>query len=238
MKMRKNPPLREIIEKNILSDSNWVEYLNNDAPLPIKNPGALEPFAIWLLYLGKNKQAKELCYKFSVFLEERAKQNKLLPLSMHDYLKSSLFRSLAGYKNEANTLWSTTIDISNQISDKDIINYRAAEIWVFEAYGLAKLNKYELVNEFALKGFKAINKNKSPHNHTAAYGLADLIIKLADYKINSIEENKKKAQKSLLVYKRENIRHGRLGYGYIFDIQNSYPDVFTQVLPSNDTYLD
>lgn len=242
MKMRKNPPLREIIEKNILSDPNWVEYLNNDAPLPIKNIGALEPFAIWLLYLGKNKQAKELCYKFSIFLENRSKQNKLLPFSLHDLFKSSLFRSLAGYQDEANFLWKNAIILSHQIPEKDINTCKVGQIWVFEAYGLIKLNKYELVHEAALKGFEAIRKGNATfnasHKNTEAYGLADLTIKLAEYKINPTEGNKQKAQNSLVVYKKENLRYGKLGYSYIFDIQISYPDVFTTVLPSNSSNLD
>jgi hypothetical protein len=49
---------------------------------------------------------------------------------------------------------------------------------------------------------------------------------------------KENAQKALEDYKKENVRYGRLGYPVIFDLQNSYPDVFHPVLPGPDPEKD
>jgi hypothetical protein len=51
-------------------------------------------------------------------------------------------------------------------------------------------------------------------------------------------EHKTQAQKALQIYKRENIRYGKRGYSVIFDLQFSYPDIFTPVLPGPKPDLD
>jgi hypothetical protein len=42
----------------------------------------------------------------------------------------------------------------------------------------------------------------------------------------------------LRVYKRENVRYGRLGYPIIFDLQFSYPDLLQPVLPAQNPVED
>lgn len=100
---------------------------------------------------------------------------------------------------------------------------------------MLKLGKYREIEAPAQIGLEGLRKGKGmfriARQNEREYGLVDVMIKLSAYMLLPSQNAKALAQKALEKYKRENFKYGKLGYEVIFDLQFSYPDVFTRVLP-------
>ncbi len=240
--MKKGPPYRELIEKNLINNPEWAAYMANEGPMPECHPMVSKFMASFLFYIGEYSRAQEICYKGSIYFEKTAGRSTLETYEVLYLFDSALYRSLAQRNEEALMLWREVIEKRRKISDEILLKQRMAHLWVYEAYALAKLEQYNEVTQPAQKGFTGINKGKStykaPHRNSHVYGLADVIISLANYRIEPNREHEQRAQKTLLAYKKENRRYGRLGYDVIFDLQFSYPDLFEPILPSKNPNED
>ena len=240
--MNKRPTYSELIEKNLINNPDWLLFIEGNGPMPDQHPDVLRVIAPFFFYMGAFNHAREMSGKLSVYLEERASKAKLESYKASELFESALHRSLAQREDEARKLWHAAAEKRRQIPDEILLKQRRAHLWVYEAYALTKLGRYDEISEPAQKGFAGINKGKAtykaPHKNSRVYGLVDVLINLSIYKIEPNDENKKRAQKALSFYKKENQRYGRLGYNIIFDLQFSYPDVFEPILPSEDPNED
>ena len=240
--MKRKPTFNELIEKDIKANPDWLSYIEGNSSMPDSHPDVLKVIALFLFYMGNFKHAREVSYKSSIYFEERSCKASLESYKVSELFESALYRGLAKKEDEALELWRQAIEMKRQISDEVLLKQRMAHLWVYEAYALAKLESYEELSEPAQKGLAGINKGKATykaqHRNSRFYGLADVLINLANHKIHSSEENKKLAQIGLLFFKKENLRYGRLGYDIIFDLQFTYPEVFEPVLPSDNLNKD
>jgi hypothetical protein len=250
IRMAKRPPYLEVINMNLSTDPDWGPYARGEASLPSSRLRGAYTWAGWLFYLGDLERAKEVSYAYSVWAQPKDPRPffpRNHPLGLHaglflNLFRTALFRDLAQAHLEAQALWQRLVDERRRVSEDDILKHRAVRIWVYEAYALAKLGRYDEVALPARKGFEGICNGKgvdrAPHNNSREYGLVAVLEGLAAYQMKPTPEGKEKAQKALTVYKRENLRYGRLGYEVIFDLQFSYPDVFTPVLPGPNPEKD
>lgn len=238
--MKNKLPFREMAEVNLLNNLDWSKYTNKNGPMPEKHAKVLSLVAQFYFYLGDLDHAREVSYKSSIYLEERAESRfsrGFMAFGVSDLFDSALYRSLA-QKDDAFRLWQGLVEKRRLISETQILEQRMAHIWIYEAYALEKLKRYGEVFEPVEKGFDGINNGKSiydiPSENLRVYGLASVLISLANYQIEQSRETQQRAQKKLLNYKKENSKYSRVGYDIIFDLQFSYPNVFESVLPGID----
>jgi tetratricopeptide (TPR) repeat protein len=240
--MKTVPSFSELIEKNLINNPDWVSYVSGDSPMPDKHGKVLKLIAQYLFYMGDINHAREVSYKASIYLERQASTALLQTYVVSSLFDSALYRSLAQAKDDALRLWKEMIDRMGQIPEMEILEQRMAHLWVYEAYALGRLKRYDEILDSAERGFDGINKGKStykaPHNNSRVYGLVDILVSLANYQVANSINMQKKAQESLINYKKENLRYGRLGYDIIFDLQFSYPHIFERVLPGTDPNQD
>jgi hypothetical protein len=238
--MAKYPPYRQIITQNLLEDPNWGPYAKGKTGIP-KQPIFSGDIADWFFYLGDLKRAREVSYTYSLYSAEEATKRDEYDELYYLFL-AALYRSLTQKSSEAQNLWRALVNKRRKLDENGILQRRKAHIWIYEAYALTKLERFGEAAEPARRGFEGISKGKgiqpAPHKNSREYGLADVLIALADYRLTPTSVGKKKAQKALVTYKKENFKYGKLGYGVIFDLQFSYPDVFTPVLPGPDPEKD
>jgi hypothetical protein len=238
---RPKPPYHEVIQRNVFEDPDWRPYATGEAELPEASSSS-RLMATFLFYLGDMQRAKETSYSYSIYSEERYERTILQFHRNVALFDAALFRDLAEVKTEARKLWQKIIVEVDNFSDDQIIKNRHAHLWIYQAYAFLKLGEYQKVTNPAKKGFDWIVKgkgiDKAPHRNSREYGLADVLFTLSDYMLNPNSELKEKAQSALEDYKKENVRYGKLGYPVIFDLQNSYPDVFNPVLPGPDPEKD
>lgn len=235
--MNKRLSFHKLAEENLLNNSDWSEYTNNKGPMPEKHAKVLTLIAQFYFYIGDIDHAREVSYKSSIDLEKRA-ENRFskgyILFGICDLFDSALYRSLA-QKNDI-SLWLNLIEKRRQISEMEILEQNMAYVWVYEAYALIKAKMYSEVFEAAKKGFEEIGKGKSiyqvPSKNSREYGLANVLINLAEYQMNQTPKGRRESQKALVFYKTENFMHGRIGYDIIFDLQFSYPNILEPVLPS------
>jgi tetratricopeptide (TPR) repeat protein len=191
--------------------------------------------AIALFYLGHLDKAREASYAYSVFEESKIPKipreiNRLRPL-----YEAALYRDLSGRKNEAKDLWKRFVEIAERIPEDQILKERRANYLVQTGYGLAKLDRFDEAIQWAERGQKAIRKGlgtftKAVRN-TPEYGLVEVIRAIQKVKIDNSKESRLSAQQALQVFKDASSKHSRLGYKIVFDLQQSYPDLFKSVLP-------
>jgi hypothetical protein len=234
-------PYAEVIQLNLFGDPNWGPYARGERGVPDHQQRGAGPVACFLFYRGDLKRAQEVSLIYSVFREqEAAKLHEYAAL--WDLFEAAAYRDLAQKHLQARRLWETLVVKRRDLNDGEIVRRRKANYWIYEAYALTKLERYDEVVVFARKGFEEICKGhgieKVPHRNSLEYGLVAVLEALAAYKLNPTPEGKKVAQRALLAYKKENARYGRLGYNVIFDLQFSYPHVFTSVLPGPDPEKD
>lgn len=205
----------------------------------------LKPWVVYFYYLNDFVHAKELSYKASAFLKLRAEHRfakNHLALGVGSLFESALYRSLAQRADEALGLWQEVIDKRRQISEEQLLIENMSHLWVYEAYSLERLGRYNEVHEPAMKGFHGINTGKTlydePRRNSHVYMLVELLINLASYQVSPSREGQRKVQEALVTYKNENLKYGRLGYDIIFDLQSSYPDIFEPILPGADPEQD
>jgi len=231
----------DMVTEGILQNPKWGAYARGETSIP-QEELVWGNEANYFFYLGDYQKAREVSYAFSKYAEQEFANAFLQSLVVSTLFNAGLYRSLAQRQSEADKLWQDLIVFVENLSKNDILKKRKANYWIYEAYALAKLGRYEEVLEPALKGFDGLKKgkgiHKAPHNNTIEYGLVNVLETLVTFQKEPIPENKQKSQKALMDYKKENVRYGRLGYGVIFDLQISYPDVFIPVLPGSDPEQD
>lgn len=239
--MAKKPPYIQIINLNIFEDPVWGAYARGETDLPQQRYAVSGNVSNWFFYLNDFKRAREVSYAYSVYAEQNA-ANRDEYDALYHLFQAALYRSLAQKFVEAQELWQTLIERRRQLQEEEMLRRRLANYWVNEAYALTKLERYSEVAEPAQRGFDAIRQGKgiqsAPHKNSREYGLVDVLVTLAAYKLNPSATGQQETQKSLITYKKENVRYGRHGYGVIFDLQFAYSDIFTPVLPGADPEKD
>lgn len=240
--MKTVPSFNELVQKDIIGDPDWASFIAGKSPIPDKHRKVLKLIAQYLFYMGDINHAREVSYKASIYWEKQATSALLETYSVNSLFDSALYRSLAHQKNDAVQLWQTLVEKRRHISEVQLLEQRMAHLWVYEAYALEKLKRYDEVPVLAKMGLNAINKGMAtyriPHQNSRVYGLVDVLLNLANYQIQRNSELQKQTQEALMNYKNENRKYGRLGYDIIFDLQFSYPDIFKPVLPGSDPEQD
>jgi hypothetical protein len=128
------------------------------------------------------------------------------------------------------------------MSDYELHNMRTAHTFVYEAYVQTKLGRHDQVAGPARQGLEGINRGKGidpiPERNALEYKLVDVLIAPADYRLKPDDSGREIAQQALADYKAHNFTYGRGDYRVIFDLQFSYSDVFSPVLPGPDPDTD
>jgi hypothetical protein len=247
------PPFRHIALKET---AWWLEVCQRGEQA--KYAKSINTLAAMFFYLGDIEQGRETSYLYSVNREQEiqvmagSSYRILISLGASEadaeaaerrnddvwlLFNAGLYRSLANRPAEAVLLWQKLVDRRRSCwSRKDILRHSKAYLWLYEAYALTKLERYREVRKPADLGFKWIGRGKGvykePPYDRKVYGLAAVLKALAAYKLWPSEEGKLEAQRALVAYKGETYPYNRAAYDVIFDLQFSYPDVFTPVLPS------
>ena len=203
-------------------------------------------YAVYWFYLKDFERAREASLVYSLFTYDNNEKieaySRIIGL-----FQSALFRGLALHSDEANQIWQQIIDLRrSSFIEADIYQkkpgWRIGCAWVYEAYALTKLGRYAEVTEPARIGHEAIRRGKginpTPYVNALEFGLSKVLIELANYQLSPDEKQKKAAQKALQAYKDNNFKYYRMGYAVIFDLQFTYPDVFTPVLPGSNPDMD
>jgi hypothetical protein len=195
-----------------------------------------------LFYLGHREKAKEAAYAYSIFQERKVDKipreiNKLMPIG-----EAALYRDLSGRKGETKILWNRFFKVIAEIPDEQVIQERRSNYLVQVGYGLMKLGRHKDAIRFASRGQKAIEDGygifKEARRNTREYGLITVIRAIIDFELKSSDEAKHTAQQTLQNYKDASAKRNRLGYPVIFNLQQSYPDIFDPVLPGSDPDKD
>ena len=205
-------------------------------------------YAVYWFYLGDIDYARKasLIYSLNEY-ENEFNEDKMPDFKIYVLFHAALFRDLALHHEEATQIWQQLIDLRrSSFTEADIyqkrLGWRIGCAWVHEAYALTKLGRYAEVAEPARIGHEAIRRGKgtdpTPYMNSREFGLSKLLIETAKYRLSPDDRQKKIAQKTLQAYKENNSKHHRLGYGVIFDLQFTYPDVFTPVLPGSNPEMD
>ncbi len=234
--MGKAPPYVEIIKKNLLEDPAWGAYARGEGPMP-DQPGSADLCAIWFLYIGDEERAVAASqvaaqyYERSYFQGTPEESRHIF----HHLFSAALYWSLGQQETKARERWAQVVRHRRLIPELWLLQHHKANYWIYEAYALAKLGRYAEVHAPAQVGFDWLSKekgvDKAPHRNALEYGLVAVLEALAAYQVEPTAERKQVAQQALVTYKQENVRYGKNGYKVIFDLQRSYPDVFTPILP-------
>lgn len=223
-------------------DTGWGSYAQGESRFPqekIRVAGVSATFFFYLNYLDK---ARESSYLYSTYMEIEAEKQFSEFDKVYTLFLAALYRDLAQAHQEAQVLWNRLIEWRQNLSVDELYKASQAHLLIYEGYGLTKLERYNEVAKPVKSGFEGLQKgrgiHKPPHKNSREYGLVDVLITLSDYKLKPAPEARQAAQKSLIIYKEENVKYGRLGYPIIFDLQLSYSDVFTPVLPDLDVTKD
>lgn len=235
------PSYTQLITRNLIESPIWGAYFRGESQLP-NRPHTADQIATFLFYLGDVDRARDVAYLFSRYCEENYTKYPSVLNSLYHLFRTALFRDLAGRQQDAEQQWGILVSLRRTIGEDYILKSRRANLLIYEAYALAKLERYGDVSEPAQRGFQGIVKRKgiteAPHKNSLEYGLAGVLHALVSYKLDPGPLSRQKAQDALLAYKKENFRYGRLGYPVIFDLQMSYSDVFKPVLPGPDPDRD
>ncbi len=224
-------------EVALASISYW-ETLSQEDKLFSAGSAALSYF-----YLGNGIKAREASALYSASRESEFDKAIRSQDRITRLFDAALYASLAQNKSSAKLLWQKLIQQRRILfPEKDVVKRKTAQCWIYEAYGLLKLEEYKQVEIPAKIGLEGLRKGKgrvrSVRQNVREYGLVNVMINLSAYMISPNQLNRDAAQKALEKYKKENFKYGKLGYEVIFDLQISYPDVFSPVLPSSDPEND
>ena len=111
----------------------------------------------------------------------------------------------------------------------------SGELILCQAYVGARLGRFSAAKEKTTEAksiFDYFVRNKNKTIDMEYTYQCEVLMKLAEYKLNPTPENKAKAQNALIAYKnacQENMK-GLMNYLYIFDFQEAFPEVFDPVL--------
>lgn len=226
----------DIVQRS-LSEEPFASFLAESQELPQKLLRNANYYADYFFYLKKYGKAKEVCSLFSEFIEG-IYDDAADPFEGIKLFEAALYWDLAERTKEAQSSWNRIVQHVGNVPEDHFIKYRNAHLLVYQAYAFLKLGQFMQVEHPAQRGFDGIRSGKGihpvPYENTLEFSLPKVLKALAVYKLEGQPAQKKAAQKALLAYKEQNVKHGRLGYGVIFDLQFSYPDVFTPVLPGSD----
>lgn len=234
-----NPPFIEIAQQGVEYVEEEIKHGKTLADLAI----AADLLAIFFFYLGDYDRGKKASFIHSLYREKQITNDFDIHSRIYMLFFAGLYRDLAQVHDDAQSIWERLVDLRrSSLKEEDIykkwLGWRPGCAWVHEAYALTKLGRYREVAEPARIGHEAIIKKRGidpvARKNSREFGLTDLLIELADYQLFPDEQRKKSVQKALQAYKQANYRWGRLGYGVIFDLQFTYPDIFTPVLPGPD----
>lgn len=226
---------KELAERNI---SEW------SPSFPIDHPRLMGRTAISLFYLGDFDQAQQISRMYSDYKYKLYKEGKP-PLAHFDKDKikhlfdAALYASLANDHAKANTFWQELIDQRSRLFPGDqVTEYRTAEAWLYEAYALVRLGQYDQAEKSTLIGLQGVlagnGISTEAHVYKPSELLADLILKLAQYKKQPNSEYKDMLQEALQNCHEDGAQSIRSHYEVIFDLQFSYPDDIVPVLPSEN----
>jgi hypothetical protein len=192
--------------------------------------------------LGYDESGREVAAIYSAFRERLYHEAKFAQDRMIRLFDSALYASLAQNKTRAEALWQELVRLRRTLFPDNEVKKRTAECWIYEAYALLKLGEYDQVEMPAKIGLEGLRnrkgRSKSVRQNVREYGLVDVMISLSAYMLSPSQQAKALAQKALEKYKKGNLKYGRSGYTVIFDLQFSYPDVLTPVLPGSDPEKD
>lgn len=230
------------VAKSLLDDPDWGPYIKDQASMP-NQPAVAGDIATKLFYLGHIRKAQQVSKFFAGYSEsEFGEFNSPHPHAYYHLFLAGLYWSLGKDPTNARKAWHELVEGVDDLEDEEILVRKAANQWVMQSYGYAKLNEYAKVEDPARKGRLALEEkkgtHKAPHRNSREFALAPLLVKLAKFKLNDEKASQEEVQEALQEYKSENVRYGRLGYPVIFDLQFSYPDVFDPVLPGDDPEKD
>jgi hypothetical protein len=221
-----------------LADISYWETLSQE-----DKPFSAGSVAASFFYLGDNIRAREASAIYSAFRERLYHEAIFDKDQIICLFDAALYASLAQNQTKAETLWQELVQQRRRLfPEQEVIKKKTAQSWIYEAYALLKLGKYREVEAPAKIGLEGLRKGKGMlkvvRHNVREYGLADVMINLSAYLLSPNQEAKALAQKTPEKYKRENFKYGKLGYEVIFDLQFSYPDVFTPVLPGPNPEKD
>jgi hypothetical protein len=197
---------------------------------------------IFYFYLGDIKEGIKSAYQYSRYFEEKAENMYLETDRIGSLFEAALHRDLARAHDEAHPLWQAVVERRRKLSEAEVMQGRSAGVFIYEGYALAKLERWDEVAAPVNLGFDGIRRGKgftkAPHRNTREYGLAGVLLALSQHHLSPNDNSQPAIQKTMEVYKRENVRYGRVGYEVIFDLQFSYPHLLTPVLPDPDPLKD
>lgn len=234
-------PFNEVAERN-LADTLFAPFVAGHIPFPPDFAAVGDTIAVFCFYLGYADQGRAASYAHSLYREREAREIIYEFGQLYSLFRAGLYRSLAGRFDEAAPLWEQGIERLRRADHQALLKQRKANLLINEAYALARLGRFAEVAAPARRGFDAIKRgygiDATPYLNTGEYGLAPLLEALAAYQLAPTEQGRQATQHALLHYKQQNVRHGRLGYGTIFDLQHAYPAILAPVLPGDDPAHD
>jgi hypothetical protein len=194
-------------------------------------------------YLGDNERGREAAAIYSTFREKEYHEAIFDKDRIICLFDASLYASLAQNQVRAETLWQELVQQQRKLfPEHEVIKKKTAQGRIYEAYALLKLGAYKQVENPAQIGLAGLRQGKGmdpiARRNVKVYGLVSVMVHLSAYMLSPSQKVKALAQNALEEYKRENVKYGRSGYAVIFDMQFSYPDVFTPVLPGPDPEQD
>ena len=225
---------KQVAIKNV---SDW-ESLPEEDKILVSNS-----MAICLFYLGDLVRAREVSYLYSHHKENQDKEGVNRRTRISSHFLAGLYASLAQEQTKAEKHWQQLVWYRRDFfPENQAQKPKTAYIWIYEAYALMKLRRYEEVEQPAKIGFEGLLAGmgiySNPRQNEREYGLANVMLTLSSYMLQPTELGRQQAQQALITYKEENVKYSRRGYAIIFDLQFSYPDVFIPVLPGPDPELD
>lgn len=192
-------------------------------------------FAYWPYESGKpNGGWQENANKPEYLHEERAGNRQI---------KAAICAFLAGDRERADQIFAwagENLDIPKYALDFNRPGGQgehlcSGELILCQAYVEARLGRFGAAKEKITEAksiFDYFVRNKNKTIDMEYTYQCEVLMKLAEYKLNPTPENKAKAQNALTAYKNacpENMK-GLMNYFYIFDFQEAFPEVFEPVL--------
>lgn len=217
--------------------SYWETLSQEDRPI------AARWIAVSFFYLGDNERARETSAMYSAFREREYHEAIFDKDRIIRLFDAALYASLAQNQVRAEVLWQELVQQRRSLfPEREVIKKKTAQSWIYEAYALLKLGKYREVEAPAQIGMEGLRKGKgmlkAVRQNVPEYGLVAVMINLSAYMLSPSQQAKALAQSVLVKCKRESFKYGRSGYEVIFDLQISYPEVFTPVLPGPKPEMD
>lgn len=225
---------KQVAARNV---SDWESLAEEDKIL------AADAVAVFLFYLGDLEYARKVSYSYSLFRESRDRKGVDWLARIHALFSAGLYASLAQAQTVADEHWQNLVERRRVFFSEDRVREpQTANIWIYEAYALMKLRRYNEVEQPAKIGFEGLLAGlglySSPRYNEIEYGLVNVMLTLSNYLLHPTEIGKQQAQQALITYKEENTKYSKRGYAIIFDLQFSYPKIFTPVLPGPDPEKD